>query len=1173
MTPARKFTAAQQNAPHRFAAVLFIILVLGLFSEMRTSVANVYVSQFGAGAQTGLDCTTAKPVTFFNNGANWGGGGAQIGPDTFVHLCGTFTGAFNTIMLTIQGGGTSGHPVTILFEPGAVLTSPAWSQSGAINCQGHPFITIDGGGGSQPFYGAPTNGGVIIDTDNGTNLGHHIDAFAISADAGCSDFTVKNLNIQQMYVRVALSPAISGEEGAGISTFGSNTLITHNTLDHARTAIGWAYCNGASNFEASYNAETFVEHGVTVGSSNVPCNASGVNIHHNDIGGGAYLWDTATNDYHHDPIHVFNSGGVIAAVQVHDNYIHGVWGQDQAYFNATGGTHITAFIFIEAIGDNGLIYNNYINTSGGNGLNFGDNGTIEIKTAGTPGQNSRNVKIYSNTLTTDSPRGKCIELDAPGAVLIDTICNGWQYAVYTPGWTAPYTNRVMPNNNDYFGASNWGDFDAFASWQAKVTDAGSILGNPNLNSTTGAPGPGSAALGAGANLTSLGIPGLATDFNNQPRPTLGPWTIGAIQGATSGNPLICFSLTPTITFPSTTQFTNSAPITETVTNCGNANLVLANNPVNNSGTNGTDFIISAGTTCTSLATITPGNSCVVNEIFHPTNTGTRTGILGISGNAVGSVGLSGVGTAAATAAVTVTPSPFNFGNQNVGTPSGVQLFNITNTGTANLVLGPSFLGFSLGDYARSGGTPGTCANNGTVTPGGFCTVGVIFTPAAVGARNATLTISGNVNGTGVLQGAGTSAGTAAFTLTPLTFNYGNVRKGTTSALHNFAVTSVGGAALLLNSTSFYTISNGSNPTDFARVSPGGSDCINGHSYNPGDPACLISIAFTPSTAGAENTVLSINANVSGPTAALSGTGIFPALTVTPPQPINFGSINQGSSSAAVLITVTNSGSDTEHFANPAVTVTGDFSISSRTCNDSGTVAAAGNCTISPIFTPTTAGTRTGVITVHGLAGDVSTTINLTGVGVATAPRITITPRPVQFPGTNVGSTSIAVQATVTNSGNATETISATSVVGEFAIVGGGTCGGTLAASSSCFYNLTFSPAGVGIRNGTFTVTGTSSDTVQLTGQGVPVGPLPAPIPFMLGVTLPAGQLRCVKTGSRCNPITLQVTGKNFLSTTKLTLDGAAITTSCTSVSCSATLPASTVSLPGFSTSPHTISIQ
>ena len=100
---------------------LAAILALILASPLAFAVNAVYIAQTAAGSANGTSCANAYALTYFNTSGNWSATptGTQIGPDTTVHLCGTFTAAAATSgMLAIQGNGTSGHPVTILFDPG-----------------------------------------------------------------------------------------------------------------------------------------------------------------------------------------------------------------------------------------------------------------------------------------------------------------------------------------------------------------------------------------------------------------------------------------------------------------------------------------------------------------------------------------------------------------------------------------------------------------------------------------------------------------------------------------------------------------------------------------------------------------------------------------------------------------------------------------------------------------------------------------------------------------------------------------------------------------------------------------------------------------------------------------------------------------------------------------------
>src|SRR5580765_1066192 len=136
-----------------------LALLLLLLGPAAWATNAVYISQSGAGTLDGSSCANAKPTSYFNNSANWSATptGVQIGPDTTVHLCGTITGGVGTTALTVQGSGTSGHPVTIVAETGFNLTSPSWSFNGAINVNGKSFITLDG-----------QNTGTIQNTANGT---------------------------------------------------------------------------------------------------------------------------------------------------------------------------------------------------------------------------------------------------------------------------------------------------------------------------------------------------------------------------------------------------------------------------------------------------------------------------------------------------------------------------------------------------------------------------------------------------------------------------------------------------------------------------------------------------------------------------------------------------------------------------------------------------------------------------------------------------------------------------------------------------------------------------------------------------------------------------------------------------------------------------------------------
>ena len=128
----------------RFFNSLQAAIVLGLVIPVLgvASAANVYIAQSAAGMANGADCQDAYPYTFFNTSGNWGAMANQIGPGTTVHLCGTITGLAGSTVLTFQGSGSNGSPITLIFETGAALNAPYWgTNSGSIS---QAAINIDG---------------------------------------------------------------------------------------------------------------------------------------------------------------------------------------------------------------------------------------------------------------------------------------------------------------------------------------------------------------------------------------------------------------------------------------------------------------------------------------------------------------------------------------------------------------------------------------------------------------------------------------------------------------------------------------------------------------------------------------------------------------------------------------------------------------------------------------------------------------------------------------------------------------------------------------------------------------------------------------------------------------------------------------------------------------------
>jgi hypothetical protein len=207
-------------------------------------------------------------------------------------------------------------------------------------------------------------------------------------------------------------------------------------------------------------------------------------------------------------------------------------------------------------------------------------------------------------------------------------------------------------------------------------------------------------------------------------------------------PVPTFSATakPTaLTFTAQIQGTSSAPKTVTLSNTGNSTLTITS--IAASGN------FSEANTCSSA--LAPNATCVVDVLFTPTATGTRTGTLTITDNATAgpqTVSLSGTGTAAGK--LVFTPASLNFGNVDVGSVSPGQSVTITNgTGAVATVQGATGT-----TQVRVPST--TCGNS--LPAGATCSFVLEFAPTTSGQQSGTIlihsskgTVSFNYTGKGV----------------------------------------------------------------------------------------------------------------------------------------------------------------------------------------------------------------------------------------------------------------------------------------------------------------------------------------------------------------------------------------------------------------------------------------
>jgi len=150
------------------------------------------------------------------------------------------------------------------------------------------------------------------------------------------------------------------------------------------------------------------------------------------------------------------------------------------------------------------------------------------------------------------------------------------------------------------------------------------------------------------------------------------------------------------------------------------------------------------------STLAPNSQCSITVTFAPTVTGSQSGTITITDSAPNSpqvVTLRGAGVFP----VSLVPGSLAFGQVTVGTSSAVKVVTVTNNEKVSVSITSIVLGGSKpGDYSQTN----TCGTG--LAAGATCTISVTFSPTAVGARIASVTLTDTgTNSPQVLPLAGT----------------------------------------------------------------------------------------------------------------------------------------------------------------------------------------------------------------------------------------------------------------------------------------------------------------------------------------------------------------------------------------------------------------------------------
>ncbi len=487
-----------------------IFLVAGLFVFIENiSAADVYISQTASGSDNGAGCIDAHSIAWLNTAGNWANPKqtGKIGPGDTVHLCGTISTS-----LFIRGSGSSGSPITILFEPGAKLSAPTWTGAwygveGAVQATNVNYIVLDGG----------TNG-VIEATDSGTDL-QQVGSMGIMF-SHVSDSEIRNLNIRNMYVRTSTE----GEDGGGTAMYinaGSNNSIHDNHITETQTAIVYVYPQGGSsdNIAIYNNTISRMNWGIILGESNNDAKADNVSIYSNDIS-DMYNWDDPNDNFHHDGIYAYAEadGDVVTNLRVFGNYIHGDM-----------GLHVTAMIFTSGNVIDPIYFDNVLVNTGPHGISNG------LLCAG--------GRIYHNTFV-DHYTSMGIDAWSGSDIRNNLFYNtSVPVAIHQPVGSAYSDHNLFFSGNVQmvtFDSTGTGHFYSLSEWRSDFgLDQHSITDDPLLMD----PIDGNYRLQAGSPAIDIGeslscTDGLCLDKDGITRPQDSGWDIGAYEYI-SGTGTVC----------------------------------------------------------------------------------------------------------------------------------------------------------------------------------------------------------------------------------------------------------------------------------------------------------------------------------------------------------------------------------------------------------------------------------------------------------------------------------------------------------------------------------------------------------------------------------------------------------------------------------------------------------
>jgi centrosomal CEP192-like protein/uncharacterized protein DUF1573/ASPM-SPD-2-Hydin domain-containing protein len=429
----------------------------------------------------------------------------------------------------------------------------------------------------------------------------------------------------------------------------------------------------------------------------------------------------------------------------------------------------------------------------------------------------------------------------------------------------------------------------------------------------------------------------------------------------------------------------------------------------------------------------------------------------------GCQGVSAGGSQNPTGTLSLAKGSLDFGNVAAGSTATLNV-SATNSGNASVTVS----GVAISSKYFSLVYPSIPV---IIPAGQSVTATLKFAPDAVGSFSGTATITSDAtNAPTTLSLSGTGVTTSQLALSPDSLAFGSVTTGSQS---NRTVTLTNQGAATVNVSQVVASGPGFKLSGITTPLT-----LNG------SQSTTFTVTFAPQSTGAENGNVTVTSDAANATISmpLSGTGVAPGALGSNPTSLSFGSVTVGSNQS-LSETVTNTGGSSVTISQVGVSGTG-FSLSGITAPV--TLTAGQSASFSVTFTPASAGSVSGNVTITSNATNPTLTIPLSGTGTAAAGQLTVTPATLALGSVVVGTSGTASGSLTASGANVTVTAAGTN--NSVFSVSGLSLPVTIPAGQSTSFTVTFSPLVSGAASATLTFTSNAqpaTTTEALTGTGTP----------------------------------------------------------------------------------------